>query len=510
MADSELDIAVRLSDEFSAGMNTIQQNLNGFGKGVADIGLTVTTFGQQLRTASREIGNMGSVFALWGVAGVAPFALALKNSEASVNSVGNAMEQLTDIAQEFQESIATSVVPVIQNFTKSLNGVYQWFIALPQGMRDSITQGLLLASAMTLLTGVVIKIGAEIGKVVSDVALLAGHFLEFLGPILELNPVLVATVGIIAVVITAVGGWNEAMKILINTLQLVWESINSGVHASIIAFVGLAEIVVDTEEAITKALALIPGATQKMYQDSVAWWDSLRVKLQDMANNQIPAISNSAKNMGTILAGQTGTWSLALDDAKKHAQDFFTAWQNGSNVAITSSKTFQGELTATVKYFGDLGTALTTYAGQNKAYAEAAKVVSIGTAIMNGAEGVTSIWAKWGWNPPIAAAFTALEAAAVGFQIATIESQSFDVGTPNVPQDMMAQIHQGEAIIPASFADAIRSGQLSLSGGNSASSGSNGGVTVNVYYPKMSSKSEVQSLSNALGLEIQRQLRYAI
>ena len=47
-----------------------------------------------------------------------------------------------------------------------------------------------------------------------------------------------------------------------------------------------------------------------------------------------------------------------------------------------------------------------------------------------------------------------------------------DVGTISVPQDMPAIVHQGETIIPRTFAEGIRSGELSLVGGKgSASSG---------------------------------------
>lgn len=44
---------------------------------------------------------------------------------------------------------------------------------------------------------------------------------------------------------------------------------------------------------------------------------------------------------------------------------------------------------------------------------------------------------------------------------------SFDVGTPNVPRDMLAQIHQGEAIVPARQAQKWRDGDLGIGGGNS-------------------------------------------
>ena len=45
---------------------------------------------------------------------------------------------------------------------------------------------------------------------------------------------------------------------------------------------------------------------------------------------------------------------------------------------------------------------------------------------------------------------------------------SFDVGTPYVPQDQLAQIHKGEMIVPATFAEGIRRGDMALGdGGNS-------------------------------------------
>ena len=45
-------------------------------------------------------------------------------------------------------------------------------------------------------------------------------------------------------------------------------------------------------------------------------------------------------------------------------------------------------------------------------------------------------------------------------QVMTYEA--FDVGTPEVPRDMTAQIHKGEAIIPAKTAQAWRDGDLGM------------------------------------------------
>ena len=56
---------------------------------------------------------------------------------------------------------------------------------------------------------------------------------------------------------------------------------------------------------------------------------------------------------------------------------------------------------------------------------------------------------------------------------------SYAVGTGNIPNDMMANIHKGEGIIPATFMDSIRSGELSLSGGKGTSS-NQGNIIVNL------------------------------
>jgi hypothetical protein len=78
---------------------------------------------------------------------------------------------------------------------------------------------------------------------------------------------------------------------------------------------------------------------------------------------------------------------------------------------------------------------------------------------------------------------------------------AFADGTTKVPYDMTARIHKNEMIVPAGFAEDIRKGELSL--------GSGGNINVNIYYPKMSSKEEVETLARALGFEIEKQMRYA-
>lgn len=61
-------------------------------------------------------------------------------------------------------------------------------------------------------------------------------------------------------------------------------------------------------------------------------------------------------------------------------------------------------------------------------------------------------------------------------------SAGFAVGTPEVPFDMNANIHKGEIIIPKTFADGIRSGQLSLGGPKAAPEMATGKTEINVSF----------------------------
>lgn len=142
---------------------------------------------------------------------------------------------------------------------------------------------------------------------------------------------------------------------------------------------------------------------------------------------------------------------------------------------------------------------LADLAKENKAFAIINKAVSITESIINTAVGVTKALP----NIPLAIAVGAIGAA----QTALIASQGFAVGTPNVPYDMTAQIHKGETIIPATFADSIRRGELSLSGGGG--SGGGGDIQINLYGVSINSKENVRELAEELGFEVDRKFRNA-
>ena len=74
----------------------------------------------------------------------------------------------------------------------------------------------------------------------------------------------------------------------------------------------------------------------------------------------------------------------------------------------------------------------------------------------------------------------------------------FAVGSGNIPTDMPAIVHKGEGIVPATFMDSIRSGELALTSGSNEGSGQNIYVSVNVEGSVQAENDLVNSITTAI------------
>lgn len=116
-----------------------------------------------------------------------------------------------------------------------------------------------------------------------------------------------------------------------------------------------------------------------------------------------------------------------------------------------------------------------------------------------------------------AAAAAAIVAYGVEQAAAVMGMNLFAEGSPNITQDQIAMVHQGEIIVPANFADAIRSGDLSLSGGDGETNATtnNGGNTVIVNFEGANFYGDVddnmvETIGNRLGEMINEDIIAAI
>jgi tape measure domain-containing protein len=168
-----------------------------------------------------------------------------------------------------------------------------------------------------------------------------------------------------------------------------------------------------------------------------------QVMKQDLQNQQLLQAKVKKDEADIKQKRKKGELELKIEKAldNKHLKGAEAA--AGQLVALQNSKS--KELAAVGKAAAIFQITMDTARGAMSAYAALAPIPFVGPFL-----GIAA-----------AAAVTAYGAE----QLSTAKSNSFAVGTPNIPQDQMANVHKGEMIVPATFSEAIRSGELSLSGG---------------------------------------------
>lgn len=125
--------------------------------------------------------------------------------------------------------------------------------------------------------------------------------------------------------------------------------------------------------------------------------------------------------------------------------------------------------------YSELKDILLMAAKDNKAAAMAYKAIAIGESVVATYLGATKALAEMPFPANIAAA--GLVTAKGLLQVNAIRNQSFAVGTDYVPNDMTANIHKGEGIIPAKENQFLQSGKMALVSSSMATGNSQGNAS---------------------------------
>jgi TP901 family phage tail tape measure protein len=181
---------------------------------------------------------------------------------------------------------------------------------------------------------------------------------------------------------------------------------------------------------------------------------------------------------------------IPTDDIRTYQSDFVDGIQTVTESqlgAIDVTTSWIDELTALGMEYGNLGNTVQDVAsGIGGALAGAAKGVEepwkqmakqVGNIVIDLAELILLGGTAASFGKAIttfgASLFTDIPWTVAGFAALEIGRgflNSFAVGAWNIPQNQIAQVHAGEMIIPATYADSVRRGEASISSGNGSSS----------------------------------------
>lgn len=506
MATQDLNITISLSDEISASLGKVSNALDEFGKNAKSLG--------------REIKEVGNTMAMAGAAITGPLTLAFINASQNSAALANQIDQLKSVATQFQKEVAQAILPVVQTFVRVVENLFAAFNNLSPSLRESILQGALITGIFLTISGVVASLVGRVFLLIANLSSLLGTFLAFAAA----NIPLMLILGSITAIVFAMFKWKAVGDTIVSTFEVVFRFLMNGFHSIEIVIGKMAENVLNSLLTIVEGLARIPGPTQAAFN---AMADKIRETAgvaHEFANLELQEVATNTQKIGDILKTGEGEWSHGFDGFRQGAIDAIDKIKQLGNVtkdtqAISgfSFKLFADSAKSAV---GHLQASLQGAAAANKEFARATQVVSIGMALMNAAEGVTMIWAKWGAFPWIAAAFTAIEVAATGIQIATIAQQKFHSGgvirQDGLSSDEVPIIAQtGEGVLSRRGMDAL-GGESALnllnSGKRLASNVMNSTSNViNIYIesPRISSSQDVSKLGEDLGFAIDSSLRSA-
>lgn len=299
-------------------------------------------------------------------------------------------------------------------------------------------------------------------------------------------------------------GWNAAMSGATGAAAFLanrWNDFRKGFK---VWWDGIIEVGKNIVEGFWKGLEErwkdIKERVSKMGSQFIQWWKEklgIRSPSTEMAaigvfliqgltqgiDNALPGVRDRVQNIVTTIVGSLSSLGSAITDLSRN--QWASGWQNMANVmagALGEISRYTNETTAgTLKVWAGYVSAFGALMDKHKGNVLKAlgqlligiiqqKLIEI--AVTSAAEiAKAATMAPLTLGATLAAKGPILLAAAAGTAaLEALKAQvlnSFDVGTPSVPADQLAVVHRGEMIIPGSFADAIRRGELTLSAGNS-------------------------------------------
>lgn len=596
MADNELVITLNLDDKASRQVADALRNLGEEARKTTEkASEEFEKFGRSVKQLGTEIGHVSQALGFFGAGIIAPFAIALKDTSKSSLAVSNELARLNTVTNEFQDDIASAVLPVLHQFTNDLKFLLNTFESIPKPMREFLLQATLTTGIFLVLTSTVGLFTKEVFKLVGNTILLASSFKEWVA--IPANAWLLAVGAAIVAVIALMLRFKGVADAIISTFEVMFRTIQNGFLGIETAWGRAGAFILDGLTKIFDALGKIPGPSQRAFKGMA---DNVRVAASEMrglSNDAMAQIIDNSNKMGAIFKTGEGDWSRTFQSVKTSAMDFLDSMRKGNEDIIVQSTAAQQELVRLSNELRDVRaqnsdasflrdkTALeenlnfakfyqqewqTAHAGiasfalttaksiqtnlssaltnvitgtmsAKQAFTElgkamvktivdwvAQKLVAIALthAIEKSALTATVASAKIA-GPAIAAAYApaalaaniasfggaavaaastagiaaASQIAAMG-AVAAAGAAGFAEGTDTVP----AMLTPGEMIFPRSMADAIRSGDITVSGRGGVGGGD---ININIYGVTISSKDSVRDLAEELGAEIERQARNA-
>lgn len=139
MQNEELNIVLSLTDKLTAQIGEATKGIQ--------------KFGQELKTTGATLQRAGVNMMFLGATITGPLAVAFKQASAYSAEVDKSLTRLSNITREFSNSVAISMIPVVNKIADIFGRLLDIWEGLSPKVRDTIVQFVLMAGIMLTLGG---------------------------------------------------------------------------------------------------------------------------------------------------------------------------------------------------------------------------------------------------------------------------------------------------------------------------------------------------------------------
>lgn len=321
MANTNIDILLRLNDKFSSPMAKAQTQMAQFAKEVEKTSRTMNQIGSNIQRMGQSMMWAGGVI-------TGAFGLALNNARKYSLEVDYAMDQLSQTVTNFQIQLATTVIPYVNQFVNWLKSLLEAFRSLDPKVQQTIISVTFLTGAWLLLGGTVMN---SIGALIKFGASLLKIGGMFLGVLATMNPVVVGIVAGVAVIITALGQWQNVMLGLVQTFDYVFSIIGMGFEQLKMGFAIFVDGFVIQLQAIVDALSKIPSPWQTKLRDWSGALKKLSSDLRSVASDSRQSANQFGMNLQNMMSGQSGNMVNGVQQFTANWENFFKSFKDKMN-----------------------------------------------------------------------------------------------------------------------------------------------------------------------------------
>ena len=507
MAETQISILLKLVDEASEEIKKVNTVIR---KNVEASAKSLREFSEDFKRLGKTISQVGSTLTAFGAGITGPFLIALRNAAKESIGLNNSLRAIDSVFRELSVTIASSLAPIVNNFAVLLQRLLAWFNSLDPVLRNTIVQTTFLTGVLLSISGIVTLLTGKIIILIANISKLASSLLMFA----LANPVLTAlTIALVSFGVVLLRN-REFANMVLNAFQTLFLSLQQGFFEARAAITGFVSSGLESLAQLYEFLQKLPGPLKGFYQEAQIAALGASNSLRQMANEDLVNAKIKAIELEQIFTTGTGSWGEGFDRVRDKVNGLVGAIKNigstSTGVVAQAKLSFNQLLNGATETLSTLSSALEGAAAQNKAFAKAAGVVALSLAIINTAAGGTRAFKDYSW--PFSLLVGGIIAAAGAIQIATIAAQKFHeggmVGSGLQSGEVPIIAQTGEGILSRKGMAAV-GGEGALNRLNSGNSLTTGNIYVEVNYPRVQNDTDIKGLARMLGFEIQSQLRQA-